>query len=222
MLKGKCMKGAARLAVYALGIFTLLTAARAQGATAPPPPRPSAPATCVRPSSATLPAIKQNTVRTSQTLRTPVPFEVRWMTLNIQLRNRIVNQCKTEILLTTNTTLKTFATNLSTSATAEATQMTAWLKTWYSTTVTAPPAPPTPVKDPVVCALKNQDLVFINQVLMYEQSAIGSAVFPAALATHADLKAFAKKMIANGQATMELVWSWDSLLINIDLAAYFK
>lgn len=218
------MKGAARLAAYVFGAIALMAAARAQGAGTPPPPppRPGTPAACVRPTSATLPAIKQTITRTSQTLRTPVPFEVRWMTLNIQLRNRIVNQCKTEILLTTNTTLKTFATNLQTSATAEAAQMTAWLTSWYSTTVTAPPAPPTPAKDPVVCALKNQDLVFINQVLMFEQSAIGSAVFPATLATHADLKAFAKKMIAQGQATMELVWSWDSLLINIDLAAFFK
>lgn len=223
MLKGKCMTGVRHFAALVLGIFMLLATVRAQSATPPPPP----PAGCVARTSQTLPSgtrVTSGTIArpTPRPTPTPAPFEVRWLQRNIQLRNRIVNQAKAEVALTTNTVLKTFATNLSTTASLEASQMTTWLKTWYNVTPPTAPTAPAPAKDPVMVAMENQDLMFVNQVLLYEESSIGMAVFPATMATHAELKAFAKQAMKNGGVILELVESWQDILINIDLIAFFK
>ena len=131
-------------------------------------------------------------------------------------------QTKVEAALTTSSVIKTFAADLTTSLGLEVAQMKGWLKTWYGinppTVTSAPPAP----KDPAVAALNSQDLVYMNQVILYEHSVIMAGLYPASKATHAELKTFAKKQVTGAQNVLLLANAWQDLLIKMVMEQLFK
>jgi hypothetical protein len=221
MNSGKSSRGLLKIrqfVIAALSVFALLASVRAQGAMPPPPPPPHNQGHVT---SGTLPALPTHVTSATQPIKKVIPFDQRWLMSNINLHNRMIAQSKIEAKLTTSTTIKTFTSDFVTTLGLEVAQMQTMLKTWYGISPPTIPAPPAFAKDPVVIALLSQDLVYLNQVILYEETMIIEGLFPASKATHADLKTLAKKEVLEAKNVLALVEAWQDLLIKIALEQLF-
>jgi len=156
------------------------------------------------------------------TTQTQAQFEVRWLESNIDLHNRMLKLTIAEAAQTTSTEFKTFSLDLQTSLSQEVAQMQGWLVSWYNINYTSSTKVLPPAQDPFIGASKDLDLIFLTEVVLYEHAEIVSAGFPASLASHTALVAFADGLVTEGKDVLELVEPWQDLLIKIDLENFFN